>query len=72
MNMDFNHFASQYLARLKKVMDTFDLKAFEKIVQMILDAYTHETQIFIMGNGGSGACQSLGLRHQQRVLSRPG
>ena len=58
MNMDFNHFASQYLARLKKVMDTFDLKAFEKIVQMILDAYTHETQIFIMGNGGSGATAS--------------
>ena len=56
--MDFNQFASQYITRLKQVMDAFDLAAFDEIVRMILDAYTHDHQIFVMGNGGSGATAS--------------
>lgn len=56
--MDFNRFAGEYLTRLKQVMDAFDLKAFEKTVQMLLDAYQRQSQIFIMGNGGSGSTAS--------------
>jgi D-sedoheptulose 7-phosphate isomerase len=56
--MDFNRFAVEYLTRLKQVIDAFDLKAFDKIVQTILDAYEQQSHIFIMGNGGSGATAS--------------
>jgi D-sedoheptulose 7-phosphate isomerase len=56
--MDFNRFADEYLTRLKQVIDAFDLKAFDKTVQMILDAYQQQSHIFIMGNGGSGATAS--------------
>lgn len=56
--MDFNKFGFEYLARLKKVIDAFDLTAFEKTVQTILDAYQQQSHIFIMGNGGSGATAS--------------
>lgn len=56
--MDYGNFAAQYVTRLKKVMDAFDFKSFEKIVQLILKAYHDEHHIFIMGNGGSGATAS--------------
>jgi D-sedoheptulose 7-phosphate isomerase len=56
--MDYSQFAEQYVMRLKKVMDAFDFKAFDKIVHLILQAYHHQHQIFIMGNGGSGATAS--------------
>ncbi|MGD9367744.1 MAG: SIS domain-containing protein [Desulfobacteraceae bacterium] len=56
--MDFNQFAGQYLGRLKKVMDGFDLEVFDRMVRLILDAYAQRAHIFIMGNGGSGATAS--------------
>lgn len=56
--MDFNQFAGQYLDRLKKVMDGFDLEVFDQMVRLILDAYAQSAHIFIMGNGGSGATAS--------------
>lgn len=56
--MDFNLFANQYLDRLKNVMDSFDLDTFAKMVSAILDAYSREAQIFVMGNGGSGSTAS--------------
>lgn len=56
--MDFDQFADKYLERLKKVMDDFDLKAFDQMVRAILDAYAREARIFVMGNGGSGSTAS--------------
>jgi len=56
--MDHHQFAGRYLTRLKKVMDNFDLVAFDRMVRMILDAYARKAHIFIMGNGGSGATAS--------------
>lgn len=56
--MDFNQFAGQYLDRLKKVMDGFDLEVFDRMVRLILDAYAQSAHIFVMGNGGSGATAS--------------
>lgn len=58
MPMDFNQFAGQYLDRLKKVMDGFDLEVFDRMVRLILDAYAQSAHIFVMGNGGSGATAS--------------
>jgi D-sedoheptulose 7-phosphate isomerase len=56
--MDFDKFADQYIDRLKKVMDQFDGKAFAKMVRQLLDTYSRGAQIFVMGNGGSGATAS--------------
>ena len=48
-------FALNYLKDLKKVMEDLPLDKFEEIVKMILDAYTRDSTIFVMGNGGSAA-----------------
>jgi D-sedoheptulose 7-phosphate isomerase len=56
--MDFNQFAQGYIDRLKNVVDAFDLTTLDKMVQAILDAYQHNANIFIMGNGGSGSTAS--------------
>jgi D-sedoheptulose 7-phosphate isomerase len=56
--MEFSRFAKAYIDRLKKVLDTFDGKAFVDMVDAMLEAYGHNAQIFIMGNGGSGATAS--------------
>ena len=56
--MDYNQFADQYIDRLKTVMDNFDLNTFDKMVRLLLDAYSRGAQIFVMGNGGSGSTAS--------------
>ena len=56
--MDFETSARGYLSRLNALIDTFDLKVYAKMVEMILDAYQRRAQIFVMGNGGSGATAS--------------
>ena len=56
--MNFTQFAEEYIARLKDVLDATDAEAFDRMVRMILDAYARRAQIFVMGNGGSGATAS--------------
>lgn len=56
--MEFNQSATQYLTRLKSVIDQFDLKMYDRIVHEILSAYDRQAQIFVMGNGGSAATAS--------------
>ena len=56
--MDFNQLGQQYLDRLKSVIDAFDLKTYDEMVKIILEAYHGQAQIFVMGNGGSGATAS--------------
>ncbi len=56
--MNIDQFAGDYLNRLKAVIDAFDLNTFEQMVEDILAAYHRKAQIFIMGNGGSGATAS--------------
>lgn len=56
--MDFETNAREYLTRLSALINTFDLKVYAKMVEMILDAYQRQAQIFVMGNGGSGATAS--------------
>ncbi len=54
----FEEFARQYLNGLNGLLDGFDTEAFGRIVNSILDAYSDETAIFIMGNGGSASTAS--------------
>lgn len=56
--MNIQYAAKQYLIELKEVLDSFNLEQFEKIVNLILNAYEDEKQIFTMGNGGSGSTAS--------------
>ena len=54
----FQEFARQYLNGLNGLLDGFDTEAFDRIVNSILDAYSDEQAIFIMGNGGSASTAS--------------
>jgi D-sedoheptulose 7-phosphate isomerase len=56
--MNIPYAAKQYLSELKEVLDDFNLEQFEKIVNLILNAYENEKQIFTMGNGGSASTAS--------------
>ncbi len=56
--MEYSDFANQYLVRLKGVIDNFDVKQFDQMVTTVLDAYERQANIFVMGNGGSGATAS--------------
>ena len=56
--MNTPYAAKQYLTELKEALDNFNLEKFEKIVNLILNAYKDEKQIFTMGNGGSGSTAS--------------
>lgn len=51
-------FSEQYISRLKQVLDAFDHETFDRIVAAVLDAYVRGANIFVMGNGGSGATAS--------------
>ncbi len=51
-------FSLEYLAQLKDLLDIFPHERFEEIGQALLSAYHEERQVFIMGNGGSGATAS--------------
>ncbi len=51
-------FAEDYLEELNFLIRNFDKKNFETIVSRILDAYSLERHIFVMGNGGSASTAS--------------
>ncbi len=56
--MMFEEFAKQYLKDLNGLLHGFDTEAFDRIVNSILEAYSDEQAIFIMGNGGSASTAS--------------
>jgi len=56
--MDFGKFAAGYLAELKAVLDGFETDRFTDLVEALLEAYEHNNNVFIMGNGGSGSTAS--------------
>lgn len=51
-------FSLDYLNSLKELLDIFPHDRFEEICKTLLSAYEMEKQIFVMGNGGSGATAS--------------
>ncbi len=56
--MDISKFAQNYIDGLKDVLTSFQYDVYEKVVHMLLDTYHAGKQIFVMGNGGSGATAS--------------
>lgn len=56
--LDIRTFTNQYISDLTSLLERFDTDQFEKIVELILDAYDRRNNIFIMGNGGSGSTAS--------------
>ncbi|MBI5056305.1 MAG: SIS domain-containing protein [Nitrospirae bacterium] len=53
-----NKLSLDYLGQLKELLDTFPHEQFLEIAQTLLQAYDNGKQVFIMGNGGSGATAS--------------
>jgi len=51
-------FSFDYLNQLKGLLDVFPHGRFEEIGKMLMYAYEKGKQVFIMGNGGSGATAS--------------
>lgn len=51
-------FSRQYMADLFKVLDNFPHENFQKMIDVFMKAYKEERNIFVMGNGGSGATAS--------------
>ncbi|MEM3101658.1 MAG: SIS domain-containing protein [Candidatus Nitrosotenuis sp.] len=53
-----DEFTNGYINDLKSLLDRFPHDAFQKIFEILLDAYKNDRQIFVMGNGGSGSTAS--------------
>jgi D-sedoheptulose 7-phosphate isomerase len=49
---------SDYCAGLKRALDAVPLEPFEEFVRLLESAFHEERQVFVMGNGGSGATAS--------------
>lgn len=50
--------AGNYLQRLQNLLEQFDYPSFQKTVDLLVEAWQHQRQIFTLGNGGSGATAS--------------
>lgn len=51
-------YVGDYFERLKTVMDTMPVERVEAMGEILFQAYRHGKQVFIIGNGGSGATAS--------------
>ena len=47
-----------YIDNLKKVLDSFDVDALEKIIRLFIFARDNKKTIYVFGNGGSGSTAS--------------
>ncbi len=56
--MDFLNNIEDYATRLKNTIDVVQKKDINHFANILLDFYEREKQIFIFGNGGSGATAS--------------
>lgn len=52
------NFAKKYIQELKQTLDKLPLIQIEEIKDILLDAYSKDRKIFILGNGGSAATAS--------------
>ena len=51
-------FSQKYLNQLSSVLNEFPHENFDKMIQEMMKSYEEERNIFVMGNGGSGATAS--------------
>lgn len=77
--LTFTSAIDSYLNQLKQVIDNLDRKEIDLFLQILVNAYQNDKQVFIMGNGGSAstashfACDinkgvSMGLDKRFRVI----
>ena len=52
------NFATDYISRLKNLLDDLDTGEIDKIVDVLYDAYSKDKTVFLIGNGGSAALAS--------------
>ena len=50
--------AEEYLKQSKEALGSLDLKELNAIIDVLLEAYKKDKQVFIMGNGGSASLAS--------------
>jgi D-sedoheptulose 7-phosphate isomerase len=50
--------AREYVTEETRILGHLPLEAVRQVVEVLQDAYAHERQIFVMGNGGSAATAS--------------
>lgn len=73
-------FLRNYMSGLKQALDSVPAEKFEELIQQLESAHHDGRQIFMMGNGGSGATAShiacdfnkgvsLGLEKRLKVIS---
>ena len=55
---DYSKYISDYLETESKIFGMIDYAQINKAIQVLLDAYEHDSAIYIMGNGGSAATAS--------------
>lgn len=48
----------KYFSEIKSVLDSLDISAIEKVVDLLYSTYSNGNYIFIMGNGGSASAAS--------------
>lgn len=53
-----NTFTETYLTRLSELLETLPVDSIERAVDIVFEAYEHDRQVFVMGNGGSAAASS--------------
>jgi D-sedoheptulose 7-phosphate isomerase len=51
-------FVEDYFERLRRLIDKMPVERIEAIGEILLDAYRHDKQVFVVGNGGSAATAS--------------
>lgn len=51
-------FSNKYIKDLKSLLDKFPHDTFQRVFEILLDAYKNDRHIFVMGNGGSGSTAS--------------
>jgi len=56
--VDFLNDIGDYCNRIKRAVDSIDKKQINKFADVLLDHYENDSNIFIFGNGGSGATAS--------------
>jgi D-sedoheptulose 7-phosphate isomerase len=54
----FNNEIGAYIDKLTRVIDSIDISQIDNFINLLINALHGEQQIFIMGNGGSGATAS--------------
>ena len=57
-DMDIKQEINKYLNTLKTTIDTLDQSEIEKFIEILLDVYGKERNIYVFGNGGSASTAS--------------